>query len=694
LSILDDFKKFIAGEDGDSLDGESEIPEVSKAKEKKNKKRASRKNTKEEKHRQKKYLQAIIEKYRSHPIHRKLPEEAKYRALFNGEDFMYKDKLAIDTNNSLYPQLSEESGAFRSPHNRIKVAGNNTLGRLLAESPKIDVIPANASDEARMAAFAAKAICDDIFNRSRYRVMKETHMAAKNALWGSCGWLWVTVGESCRYGSNSPRNSWDVEAEDNFSVFVDPTAKNYYQMDWCIRGGVVSLQKVKDTFPEANCLDKIRPQQMNNIESLRESYVLDRSERNASATDISQQVNILEYYERPSRSCEKGKKITIVNEKYIIQEDENPMWEYGLFCLPAIPIAFNRDSNSLLGNSTVKDAMPIQLAMNELHQHIMNNIMYTGSRQLVYHSQSKVKSAPIADARFALEYNGTEKPFFVSPPPMPPEGTQWFAVLDASMDQVFGIYEINRGNLPTGGSQMSGITMKYLQDAAWLRHKENLGAIGEALQILCQIIVRYVMSEFTTEQIADAYGASALREFEVFKNRKMDEDFEITLFLGSSLANSPQMKAEALLNANDRDMPAKARAGDEIAIEFMTNMGFVSPESAYNTYKTYRDKAFSDLEKFLKVKFNELGEPESYENLPAISDYDNLAIQFNTFNLKRMEYGFAEKYGMNTLRAIEKRVADLDKKIKQQNAPAEQPGGPSPMAPTGNANGIAMVGQA
>jgi len=351
------------------------------------------------------------------------------------------------------------------------------------------------------------------------------------------------VWDGLTYGIGFFKTVWDGAAYrgfgnsrvtrcDPYSIYPDPQATSFDNMNFIIEARTVSKQEVERRFPGAikrlgtdsylEDVDKAKDQldfhntsnrAMANpgamIGSNFSAYGPPGQNQNIRAIDEAG-ITVLEAWLRTPKT-EKGRTydgwrcVVVAGNRVLMDKMGDELWSHGQHPYDRyVPV----ETGEFYGHALVEDMLPLQRSINRILARIEQNIDLIGSPILKEDARSGLSRTQITNQpgqRLPVQQGGMVE--WMNPPQMHPQmGMDIIRLYITEMERISGLSAIVRGASPTGRNAQGVIDS--VQEAAFVRIRKSLRnlsrAIGSAGEKMASMIVEF----YDTPRMVSLVGPS------------------------------------------------------------------------------------------------------------------------------------------------------------------------------------------
>lgn len=620
----------------------------------------------------------VKDNYKNHPLKGQPQlDRAYYRAFADGHHYMRRDY----TNNKLIKESPASKlkgeGKHRSKINYVRKNRSIAVAKILKDQPVLNAIPNSGSVTDIKGARVAKAILENAFSQNEIDLTGKTYDVEKIAYTDGTGW-WKIAWNPLLMGG---KGNFQVTVHDDFEIYPDPSARDWWSMEWCIHAYLQDVDKLEFLFKKLK--GKIQPWGSDENSQNREIYSLTDFSNNPK--NYQGKAFVLEFIARNSPRWPKGKKLILINMKIPAKYGNNPFNKFGdYFSMNIIPFTWEPDPGKIHGISGVVDQIPINKEIDKICSVTMENIKKTATIKVGLPKGSNKASDITGDKShvFYYEANGGGKPIFLQPPAMPSYVPNHLGFLVGVQQDVAGIREVSQGQLPERGSQMSGSALKLLQDAELVQQSPTMRKLKGSLTIAGQLILKIAQNYYLEERYLTLMGRNKRHEIIAFTNADLNGSYDIRLEIGSAFNTSAAAKIEGLLSLWKEQVLQEAEKGSKAARKILEALEFGLTEDIYQMESAQEIRAQWVLDKIIEER-----------KVPKIMDWENMDSYINVWREMMLSGDYMEK-DEDLQRLLEDQMRwFIEMKAGQQKPQPEQGGEPS-IGDGGAVNNLAQTEQA
>ena len=605
----------------------------------------------------------VKDQYINHPL--KGEEQLKrsyYNAFLKGYHYMRMDYQA----NKLVKETKRSEEKHRSKINYMRKNRNIAVAKVMKDQPVLNAIPTGGTIKDIRAARVGKAIFENAFAQNEINLTQKTFDALKTA-YGMCTGWWKIVWNPLLLRG---KGNYQVTVHDDFEIYPDPSATDWWTMEWCIHAYLQDIIKLEDLLPKLK--GKITEWKNNENTQNRNLYTSNYYINNPKT--FQGKAFVLEFVARPNAKWSKGKKLILINLEILAKYGDNPFHSFGeFFSMNFIPFVWESETGELHGVSGVPDQIPINKEINKICSMTMENIKKTAAFKIGLPRGSAKVSDIISDKVHAFHFaaDGGGKPVVLETPSMPSYVPNHLTYLVGTQQDMAGIHEVSMGQLPERGSQMSGSALKLLQDSEQVQQSPVMRSLKTSLSIAGQLILKIAQKYYTEPRLITIVGQHKKHEIVEFMGADLDGSFDVKIEIGSAFNTSAAAKVEGLLSLWKEGIIQEAEKGSKAAIKVLAALEFGQVDEIYQMEGMQEAKAQWALEVIL----------ETHE-VPDIYEWENHDIYIQSLKEYMLTLDYEEETD-DLKKILTGRITwhTKQKKIQEGNQQPQQPapGGELPM---------------
>lgn len=496
------------------------------------------------------FIKDKVEEARSSPA--RIAQEGIW--MTNIAYLMGYDGLFYDTNSRQFKPVSPKSPYLKKNRvfiNKILPTIQNRLARLCKNPPKFDVLPNSSDPDEKDLTRLKEQVLEMIWDQqklNRKRISLYMWMQ-------QCGHSYIKTGYDAELGKlmmdpETQELSYEGDLRNDvtsaFEVFPDPMAKEFDDLYWLAHAKVRKLDYFRSQYPERGHLVKEEgpwllsaqyEQRINSLNNVNGAQGSAQTQMKHAAIEIA-------YYEKRSNKHPNGRLIICANG--VLLEDKE---------LPVGEIPFAKFDDVVIGGkynpeSIITHMRPLQDQKNRLlsakyafiakllaGKYIAAKGAGLTSESLNDQSGEVVEFTPVPNA---------PPPQAMTPPQMPAYVYQEEQSIDTNFDDIAGINEVSKGQLPAAGIPAIGMQLLTEQDDTRIgvmtdSHEESWARVAK-LNLL------YAQKFFKTKRLLRIAGPSQEHTVKEFVGDDIQGDHDVRVIPGSTRPGSKTLKRQEILN--------------------------------------------------------------------------------------------------------------------------------------------------
>lgn len=433
--------------------------------------------------------------------------------------------------------------------NMVLPTVQNRLAKLCKNPPRYDVLPENASGEAKDSARLSLQVLNMMWerlecNRKRIEllmwVMQAGHAFFK-VYWDPMKGRFMT---NPLTGETQFEGDVGLDVKSPFNIFSDPLASTDDQATWKAEANVRRLSYFKDNYEnghlvkeeDAWLLSLQYELQLNNMNGTPAAASTVQTMKN-SAIEIT-------YYEKPSRKHPKGRQIVIANG--ILLEDK----ELPVGIIPLVKFDDVTIGGKYYPEAIVTHLRPIQDQYNELlrrRQEWVKRLL--AGKILAPRGSGITEEALRNDQGEVLSYDakpGAPPPTAMQIPMIPNYAYEEEDKIKSQFGEVSGISQPSKGQMPS--SSIPAIGMQMLVEADDTRIGIETEGHEIAFAKTGKLILEYVKEGYKTERMLKVAGDAFEYAIKSFVGSDI-QSTDVMVIRGSTLPGSKVLRRQELMNA-------------------------------------------------------------------------------------------------------------------------------------------------
>lgn len=425
----------------------------------------------------------------------------------------------------------------------------NRLAKLCKNPPRYDVLPENASGEAKDSARLSLQVLNMMWerletNRKRIEllmwVMQAGHAFFK-VYWDPMKGRLITnplTGEQMFEGDVG------LDVKSPFNIFSDPLATSDDQATWKAEANIRRLSYFKDNYEKG---DQVKEEdswllslqyelQLNNMNGTPAAASTTQTLKNSAIEVI--------YYEKPSRKHPKGRQIVTANGILL----ENKQLPVGI--IPLVKFDDVTIAGKYYPEAIVTHLRPIQDQYNELLRKRQEWVKRLLSGKIIAPRGSGLAEEALRNDQGEVVYFDS-KPGAPAPQPMqvpmiPNYAYEEEEKLKAQFGEISGISQPSKGQMPSSSIPAIGMQMLVEADDTRIGIETEGHEIGFAKT--GKLILELVKDGYKTERMLKVAGESFEYAIKEFKGEDI-KSTDVMVIRGSTLPGSKTLRRQELMNA-------------------------------------------------------------------------------------------------------------------------------------------------
>ena len=574
-------------------------------------------------------LSLIDDMINNHPAEKnKFMKMALCKNIYKGEQYKTIDESDLSIISV------KDTGETRCKYNIIKPLINSWASKMLAEDPVPIAKPHEGNTES--VDIDVAKICTSILS-SRWATARMRKKLGGTIKWGGKVGIGIfkqfynpkggdkyTVNkeEAKKLGISVEEleelndlytGTCEIEVVDPEDFFPDPAM----QPEWKDHRMVVHRFKKPVTEAE-DAFGKPRGTFKADDKTEKEKY---RSETTESADQVGisdgpeegEILYVKELWMKADAKYKEGKHVIVINDEIIVN-DPNPNPDR----LPFFVFPINREEDEFYGQGHVWPLHPIQRDFSKAWSLIYDNLEWTAINKILEPVGANIRANAFNQlAGEKVKYAGDKPPIYLRGEGLPEHLYDTPNRVFSVGQIILALPDVDLGNLPERGSQMSGKSIQELKESSAQAHSEDKNAIKECVKDVCLDYLMTVQEKYSVEKIAEIVGKNRMEEINKFKEADInDESLDIDIALAQGFGTSQSVKMQQILDLVDRQIfsPIEARRG----LQNFGNIDMIIDESELD-----KNKAERNLKKIVSGQV--------FANSGLISAYDNYEIHMQVF---------------------------------------------------------------
>lgn len=539
--------------------------------------------------------------------------------------------LFYDTSAKMFRPINNPNRSQRSNRvefNYILPNIQNRAARLTKSPPRYNVKPNSTSDEDRDAARLGQHIINQVWDAQRINKKRLNMTMAMQ----QCGHAYLKASWDPSLGPQIPIENEDgevvlqtlgdvrVDVCTPFEVFPDPLAKSFEEVSYLVHAKIRPLSYFRTQYPERGGLVKPEGVWLQSLEY--EGRINSFNAQVGTGSGVSNEVQNaaieLMYYEKPNYKFPFGRHVIVANG-VLLKDDNLPINEIPFAKFDDVLVAGKYNSESVITH-----LRPLQDQYNRslTKRAQWTNRMLTG-KYLVARGAGLKKSALNDQSGEVLEYDsvpGAAPPTYLQTPSIPQYAYNEDDYIKQNMNEVSGVGEISKGNLPSAG--IPAIGMQFLQE----QDDTRIGTVTENNEYgyadLGRYILKFVSEYYDYPRTLQVAGKGMDYTVRSFKGEDLRGNLNVSVVRGSTLPGSKVLKRQEIINLHQQGYlgdPNDPQVREDVLQ--MLEYGEVA-----DVWKDYSlDK--QQIKDHIKMIEQEI--------LPPVSEYDNHTLFIQELNRYR-----------------------------------------------------------
>jgi hypothetical protein len=326
-------------------------------------------------------------------------------------------------------------------------------------------------------------------------------------------------------------------------VFRDPTATSFEDAEWVIVEENMSPDEIKAKYGQDVKPDSVAPE-----------YSITEPFSNGSSGSEKIVKKVYCGYFRPTSALPKGRYVVFIENPNKILYD-GP-WPFPFEDLPLVRFSGPRVPGSSVDEALVTHSRPYQKLINAVLSKVVEHVYLTVRPQMIAPVGSlrqRLTNEPGAVFEFQPMGGGGQAlvPQWREMPNLPPYVFTFLDNIQARMDRLFNLQQINQGTPPPNVE--AGIAIDLLQEASTDQVAPIIQQIEDSLARAGNIMARLAKELYTEPRQLKVIGPGGISKVRAFQNADIDGGFSFHAEAGSGLP--------------------RTRAGRQARIESLANMG-------------------------------------------------------------------------------------------------------------------------
>ncbi len=440
--------------------------------------------------------------------------------------------------------------------NKILPSLQNRTARLCKSPVKYEVRPESQDNQDKDSARLGIDILNDIWNKEQCNEKRiQLTMLLQEA-----GWSWIKVCWDDSRGelSEDPDSPGEyffegevsVEVVNPLEMWVDPLAKSTRDAVWIAQAKVRKLDYFRDHYPERGNLVKPEGAWLQSLDYEVRLNNLGPTGPSTTTTDQQMKNAAIEicYYEKPTRKHPQGRMIITANG-VLLDDKELPIGE----------IPFAKFDDMVIGGRFASEAVVTHVrSIQDQHTRLIRKRAQWTNRLLagkwIAPKGHGLNQESLNDqSGEVLEYDiQPNAPNGGAPMPSPVPNIPQYAYieeerLDKQFDEVFGLNELSKGQLPAAGIPAKGMEILLEQDATRMsimtqQHEYAWSDVG-------RWILKYVGKYYKSPRLLKITGKNRSYSFKKFTGEDLNNNFDVQVIPGSLVPGNKYLARQDIMNS-------------------------------------------------------------------------------------------------------------------------------------------------
>jgi len=525
------------------------------------------------------------------------------------------DSVYYDTDSRQFKPVG--SGSQYLARNRIHVNKilpiiQNRLARLCKNPPRYDVRPNSNDQEDKDAARLGVKLITNVWDREALNKKRiDLYMWMQQ-----CGFAWIKTcwdDEKGKMAYNPETGEIEYEGDiacevySPFEVFPDPLAKTEEDMRYLMTVKVRKLDYFRNNYEKGNLVKS------EDAWLLSTQYLLRVNSMNTqgpTSSAIQQQMENaaleIAYYEKPSRKHPGGRLVICANG-VILRDDP----------LPVDEIPFSKFDDIVIGGKIYSESIithlrPMQDQFNRVitRRAVWTNALLAG--KYIAARGHGLSQEAINDTTEVVEYDhvpGAQPPTAMNIPNIPQYAYAEEESLEQMLNDVAGINEVSKGQLPAAGLPAIGMQLLTEQDDTRIgimieRHEYAWAKVGRH-------ILKYAEKYYQNERMLKEVGSGDHYEVKKFKGEDILGNNDVIVIRGSTLPGSKVLRRQELLNLYERGLlgdPMQPETREKV----LGMLEFGDVQEAWKEHETDMKQIERDIEMMKEGNYVQIHELDNH----------------------------------------------------------------------------------
>jgi hypothetical protein len=437
--------------------------------------------------------------------------------------------------------------------NKILPAVQNRLARLTKRPPRYEIAPNTNEEDDKEAARLGLEVLNMIWNKEEINLKRiPLLMWAQQAGHGYLHACWDDEkGERLIDPEQGTFLGYegDIRADvvSPFEMFVDPLATTLDDATWLVRAKVRKLSYFQDKYERGNLVKEEGPWLLSTQYELRINSMNSSGPAMGTGTTMQMENAAIElsYYERCSKKHPNGRLVIVANG-VLLHDDDLPIDEFPYAKFDDVVVA-----GKFYPESTITHARPLQDQYNKTlsRRAEWTNRLLAG-KYIASKNHGLIKEAMNDQSGEVVEYNPdpqAPEPKYLQVPVIPQYAYSETDNLDKEINQIFGLSDVSRGELPSASIPAVGMQLLLEQDETRIgveteQHEHAFARFG---RICLKLTGKYAKTprKLKTKKKAMEY------EVRDFTGDDLRQNFDVSVVRGSTVPTSKGLRNQDVMNA-------------------------------------------------------------------------------------------------------------------------------------------------
>lgn len=508
----------------------------------------------------------------------------------------------------------------------------NRLARLTKTPPRYDIRANSTSDDDREAARLGQYIINQVWDVQRIN-KKRLNLI----MWmQQCGHAFLKTSWDPSLGPKIPfevdgkvllRSLGDIRVDvcSPFEVFVDPLAKSMEEVSYLVHAKVKPISYFRTQYPKRGMLVKPEGVWLQSLEYESRINSFNSQVGTGSGTSNYQKNSAVElsYYEKPNYKNPLGRHVIIANG--VLLKDDH---------LPIDELPFAKFDDILVGGKFASESTITHLRnlQDQYNRNLTKRSQWTNrmlnGKYIAAKGHGLMNSALNDQSGEVVEFNpvpNAPPPTAMDTPSIPQYAYNEDDYIKGMMNEISGVGEISKGDLPSAG--IPAIGMQFLQEMDDTR----IGTVTEnnefAYADVGRHILKFVENYYDYPRTLKIAGSGMEYAVKSFRGEDLRGNNDVIVVRGSTLPGSKVLRRQEIINLHQGGY-----LGDPVDPKVLENvLNMLEMGDVGEAWKDYSlDKALWEK----NIKLIEDGEK------PHVSEFDNHKLMIQEYNRYRKSEKF------------------------------------------------------